>query len=267
MSDIYAMLGNAMHYTAQPEPEPLTPMLTAATVSPLLYYLASGYATAGPSASAGVAPTGAPPPVVTGPAAATIVDSIPYVEDGDVIRARDHNDLLSAIRLIARLLDTGELKQEITVSAAPVLLPVLNRERFQLDEGFARGPAADVASFVGWMPLDLPDGYTIDSLRLRGAYPGGGLADWPVSLRRVPHGKQDDETVISGNLKSGATTLGAAFDSPFAFDSRGHSLAEADELSKVDTSRFRYQFHTTVTTARPSADVKLFSVQVDCVKG
>ena len=148
-----------------------------------------------------------------------------------------------------------------------MLLPVLNKEKFQLDEGFARGPAGDVAAFVGWMPLDLPDGYTIDSLRLLGAYPGGSLVDWPVSLRRVQHGKQDDETVISGDLKSPSTALGTTFSTSFAFDARGHSRAEADELSKVDTSKFRYQFHTTVTSAKPSADVKLFSVQVDCVKG
>ena len=94
-----------------------------------------------------------------------------------------------------------------------------------------------------------------------------GLADWPVSLRRVQHGKQDDETVISGNLKSALDHAGGDVSTSFAFDARGHSRAEADELSKVDTSRFRYQFHTTVTTAKPSADVKLFSVQVDCVKG
>ncbi len=189
------------------------------------------------------------------------------MEDGDVIRARDHNDLLSAIRLIARLLDTGALTQEVTVAAAPVLLPVLARDRFQLDEGFARGPAADVASFVGWMPLDLPHGYAIDSLRLLGAYPAGALVDWPVSLRRVAHGEQDDETVISGNLRSTSITLGSTFSTSFAFDPRGHSRAEADELSRVDTGRFRYQLHTTVSGAKPSVDVKLFAVQVDCVKG
>lgn len=265
MSQMYnaAMAGHAYSYQAQADQPTIS-----AIANPLLLQLVSMYAAA-PSAGAATgtaAPTGSPPPTITGPAAATIVDSIPYVEDGDVIRARDHNDLLSAIRLIARLLDTGELAQEITVAAAPVLLPVLAKDKFQLDEGFARGPAADVASFVGWMPLDLPDGYTIDSLRLLGAYPGGALVDWPVSLRRVPHGKQDDETVISGNLKTSSTTLGATFSTSFAFDPRGHSRAEADELSKVDTSRFRYQLHTTVSGAKPSVDVKLFAVQVDCVR-
>ena len=59
----------------------------------------------------------------SGPAVATLIDTIQVVEDGDVIRAEQHNDLVGAVRLIARLLDTGQIAQEITVSAAPVLLP------------------------------------------------------------------------------------------------------------------------------------------------
>ena len=35
------------------------------------------------------------------------------------------------------------------MSAAPVLLPVVDKPAFQLDEGFARGPAGDTDAFVG----------------------------------------------------------------------------------------------------------------------
>ena len=128
------------------------------------------------------------------------------------------------------------------------------------------GPSGDPDSLVGWMPLDLPDGYTIESLRILGSYPAGQVVDWPVSLRRVEHGKEGDQTIISGNLKPSATTLGTAFKQSFAFDPRGHSRAEAEELSLVDTDKFRYQLHTTVVKAKPSADVKVFTVQIICVR-
>ena len=189
MSDMYAMLGNAMHDTAQPEPEPLTPMLTAATVSPLLYFLASGYATAGPSASAGVAPTGTPAPVVTGPAAATIVDSIPYVRGRRRHPGRGPQRPAQRVRLIARLLDTGEINQEITVTAAPVLLPVVNKDEVPARRGL-RPRAGGRRGGVRRVDAARPARRLHDRrLRLRGAYPGGGLSDWPVSLRRVQHGK------------------------------------------------------------------------------
>jgi hypothetical protein len=204
--------------------------------------------------------------VPSGPAVATLIDAIAFVEDGNVIRAEDHNDLVAAVRLIARLLDTGQIAQEITVSVAPVLLPVVTKTAFDLDEGFARGPAGDPASIVGWMPLDLPDGHTIESVRLLGSYPGTQVVDWPVSLRRVEHGKEQDQTIISGNLKPTTTPLGAVFNQSFAFDPRGHSLAEAAELSLVDTGKFRYQLHTTVVGAKPSVDLKVFTVQVNCVR-
>lgn len=206
------------------------------------------------------------PTVPSGPAVATLIDTIKLVEDGQVVRAEHINDVVFAVRLIARLLDTGQISQDITVSAAPVLLAVLSKPAFVLDEGFARGPSNDPDSIVGWMPLDLPDGLTIESVRLRGSYPGTQVVDWPLSLRRVEHGKEGDQTIISGNLKSAATSLGAAFNQSFAFDPRGHSLAEAAELSLVDTGKFRYQLHTTAVGAKPSADLKIFTVQVNCVR-
>jgi len=177
-------------------------------------------------------------PVPTGPAAATILDTIPYVSDGDVIRAEDHNDLVAAVRLLARLVDTGEISPQIVVNAAPLIQPVntSNTSSFAIDEGFARGPSGDPANIAGWMPLDLPDGYTLDSLRVLGSYPGTQVTDWPVSLRRVELGKEGDTTIISGNLRTGTTVLGTAFSQSFAFDARGHSRAEADELLLVDSS-------------------------------
>jgi hypothetical protein len=192
---------------------------------------------------------------------------IQVVEDGDVIRAEDHNDLVAAVRLIARLLDTGQIAQEIKVTAAPLLQAVVGKTAFQVDEGLARGPANNPAAFAGWLPLDLPDGYEIHSLHVWGRYPGTAVGDWPLSLRRIEHSGQNETALISGTLTPTAAQLGTAFDKGFDFDARGHTVAEADQLWRVDTGKYRYQFHTAVTGANPSADLKLNSVQVTCVKG
>jgi hypothetical protein len=208
------------------------------------------------------------PSLPSGPAVATLIDMIQVVEDGDVIRAEDHNDLVAAVRLIARLLDTGQIAQEIKATAAPLLQTVVGKTAFQVDEGLARGPEGDPTTpFAGWMPLDLPDGYEIHSLHVWGRYPGTAVGDWPLSLRRIEHSGQNETALISGSLTPTATQLGTAFDKGFDFDARGHTVAEADQLWRVDTSKYRYQFHTAVTGANPSADLKLNSVQVTCVKG
>jgi len=230
----------------------------------------------GPTGNAGIAPGGSSSggggggmtgtPTTPGRAVTTFVDSMDYVDDGDVIRAAHHNSLLDAIRIIARLLDTGEITQQVEVSPAPVLWSVPNSDAFVSDQGFSRGPTGSPQSVAGWLPLDLPDGYVVNSLRVWGVYPGTSLSSWAVSVQRVAHGKEDDDAVIEGNLKSTLTTFGAAFDTTFTFDRNSRTVAQADELSLVDTSKYRYRFLTTVLKPVNSQDLKLLSVQVMCTR-
>lgn len=190
-----------------------------------------------------------------------LVDGIPVVNDGDVIYAAHYNALRAAIAVLASGLKQEGLGRVVRRSFQAALFPSsqrvgISRSDWNIVIGGNDAPKSS------WMPLDLPDGTTIASMRVSGTgeLPKDGIK---VALTRMDLSTFEEQEMISGTLTKETTHRPTP--EVFAGDVEPQvailqKLAGTPRL--VQTSRYAYNF---VTSAAGDARVRL--VEVTCTRG
>jgi hypothetical protein len=228
----------------------------AATAAALAAYLESLGSSAG-GASSGVIT--APEPSAELQA---LLGTIPLARDGDVIYAEHFNALRSAIARLARSLDDSQFAKQFTDTFSPALMPVPDGEaEFRVGPSGALGPSSgDSAS--GWLPIELPNNVDIESLTVRGMRPSG-VTIWSVALRRVELANGAVADVCQQEIQDTPTQSGRfAAVVPAAAGETVPSVAS--NLRRVDTTRYRYLFETSLAGAQQADALEIHAVQVTC---
>jgi hypothetical protein len=233
----------------------------------------------GPGAS-GNTGTGStsPTPTPTAPTSAALapwLKALGYVSDGDVIQAPMWNNLVTSIMLLATALDVQPPQQDETISVWPVLLPTGDASALGAGEtelpfeqnvhgavGLKGATAKQV--FCGWLPLDLPDGFSIVALKLFGARPDP-MSRWTVSVLRQTLGQTTFEPVITTDIAK----VTRAADHSFTTDQipvsqLGRTADQLTKLTLVDNDQYRYLFQTQALATTDPEEIELRLVQVIC---
>jgi hypothetical protein len=237
-------------------------MATTFTTNPQLGIL---LALANQLAVGGGGATATPAAEQPSPQVQAFLDAIPFANDGDVITADHHNTLRAALGRIARSLDETQFARVVTPSFPAALLPIDGAPAFRIAEGFAAGPKTGNTA-AGWLPLDLPHGTTIDSLTVRGKRPGA-VTIWSASLRRVDLAGGAPVDVCTKEIQSETVAAGGSFVAEIQPVTTGITAAQLSERTLVDTTRYRYHFHTTFAGATQADALEVHVVQVTCTRG
>jgi hypothetical protein len=211
--------------------------------------------------AAGAAPAGPSQPSAQLQA---LLDAIPFANDGDVITADHHNSLKKAIGQIAASLDETQFAQVQTLAFTPLLQPVVDQPPWRITLGKAlgsdQGPDA-----IGWMALDLPNGANVDSFRIRGSTPSKP-SFWNAELRRyLLVGDDDPALVAGGEFQDKIPAAGGTVSQSFPARIEDLTVAVAAELRRIDNSKYRYVFQTTLDSPQAAA-VELTLVEVTCTR-
>jgi hypothetical protein len=191
----------------------------------------------------------------------SLLDSIPTVEDGDVIRAEQWNAMRAALRQLAGSIDEAQLARVTVRSFTPALLTTARDVTgWVAEEGRAVGPT-EGAEVAGWMPLDLPDGTDIDVLTVRGRRTTD-VDSWTVVLRRMELSGANPLNLCLKDLKAEPTGEDGQLTVDVALTTDGLTASQLAERRRVDTSRYRYVFRTRFTNAAQPSGVTLDAVQV-----
>ena len=120
-----------------------------------------------------------------------MISDIPLAQDGDVITADYPNALRQALVAIANRLGVGPVEDDITISNAPRLSPLVGTTPWAHDFGLVRRPAEFVGGVRGWMEVDLPHGARIRKMVI---FATNGPGPMKVKLKRQ---KITDPTVAT----------------------------------------------------------------------
>jgi hypothetical protein len=194
------------------------------------------------------------------------LDRIPIANDGDVITAEYFNALRETIAVIAASLDETHLERTITRSFTPVLLPVAGGGTpWRIALGFAAGPTSGSAA-EGWMPLDLPNDVDVDTVTVRGKRAAKPTI-WTASLRRLALDGSGAVDVCHREIQDATATAEGVFTISFSATTEGLTPAQIADRRHIDTSRYRYLFHSKFAGAAQADAVEIRLVQVTCTRG
>ena len=217
------------------------------------------------AASAGTA-TQAAPPASGSAQLQSFLDAIPYANDGDVIRADHFNAIRAALAQLASALDVDQLSRVVTPLFTPVLLPVAGAEEaaWRSAVGFAVGPAKGNAA-KGWMPVELPNQASIDSLTIRAKMPKA-VTIWTVELRRQEVAGSVGVAICRKEIQaeplSGDNTLAVTI----PVISEGLTPAQRDDRRRIDTTAYRYLVSTEVAGAQQADALEIQSFAITCTR-
>lgn len=195
-----------------------------------------------------------------------LLDSIPFANDGEVIRADHFNAIRAALVQIAGALDIDQLSQVVSPIFTPVLLPVAGAETvaWRSAVGFAVGPAAGKVA-KGWMPVDLPNQTLIDSLTIRAKMPAVPKI-WTVELRRQEVAGSVVELICRKEIQAEPVAGDGTFTATVPVISDGLTPAQLDNRRRVDTSAYRYLIATDVAEAPQADALEIRSLAVTCIR-
>lgn len=188
----------------------------------------------------------------------SLINAIPSAEDGHVITPDYHNTLRAAVMALASQSGGGTTNLNVTMTYAPVFLPVtdggVQAPQWVLALGMATRPVDNSAK--GWFPIQLPDGARIRTLTVTGNRSGNVLA---CSIRLMRFTVLDATTVplITVSLKD----LNGEFVRSGEF-----SATIPPDFQIVDTGHYQYLISAELVRADPAAVVELYSFQVACGK-
>ena len=139
-----------------------------------------------------------------------------------------------------------------TLTFAPTLFPVLTTPAWSSGYGIATKGAGQTSA-DGWMPIQLPDGYKIQSIAANGEG-SGNLGSVSVQLLRQSFSTNDQATLVALQLSNG----GAGNQ---IFASVGFV---PDDKSLIDNSNNKYLIAAKIIGADAAATAKLSGIQVVC---
>jgi hypothetical protein len=184
-----------------------------------------------------------------------LVTTLPLVEAGHVIRPDDHNNLVQTVQLMAHLMGVGPVASDLTLSVAPIFLPITESgttlPAWDIGKGVANRSSA--VSAEGWIPVNLPSGARIKQMVVRGNRSGAVGSCW-VRLERQSIASGEPATIAQVNLKSVET-------SPFeqvVDPAPGGTV----ELRTVDNTKYSYFISAELSNATSGAVVELFPLQI-----
>lgn len=195
-----------------------------ATLNPGIIDLIGGFLGTG-SGGGGAAPAApsapaAPAPVPTrDPAALQLaLLSLPIAVEGQPITPEYHNALRQALIALAGFVDAAAVDPSATAAVVPQLLPARNADGplqgWDTDVGAAVQPDTDPVDVVGWMPVRLPDGLTVDTLAVSGRRTENPpITNLQVSLVRRPL-VADADTASTPTLEIARVRMDADDDGP-----------------------------------------------------
>lgn len=194
------------------------------------------------------------------------LDAIPFANDGDVITHEHFNTLRAACGRIARSLDETQFARVVTPSFTSILQPVVGPDPpWRIAQGFSVGPATGNKA-EGWMPVDLPNGTDVDVLTVRGKRPGA-VTIWTAALRRAELAGSGQTDVCSAEIQTATASSDGTFTATVPLKTEGLTATQAAELRRIDTTRYRYFFHTKLSGAAQADALEVRLVQVTCTRG
>jgi hypothetical protein len=169
----------------------------------------------------------------------TLVNAIPNAQDGNIITSNYHNTIKAALQAMASQLEaTAPGSQTVNLTVQPNFVP--NGTAWTV----ALGSAKSVAGSNGFIPLNLPDGATINQMVVIGAQtspPATGFA----SLLVLPLAGTVGTTLILIDLSTGGNpfTLTGSPNVP------GLTASALKDMETVQNSLFKYAIQSSVLGA------------------
>jgi hypothetical protein len=226
----------------------------------------SGGVVSGGGSTGGSGGSTSTPPLST-PSASPVdmlaaLNAIPVAEEGHVITPRYHNSLRDVLILLASQLGTLPSSAQAVISLPAALLPITDSgtpvPAWEVKPGAAVRPAQG-NSASGWMPVQLPDGWLIQSMQVT-AEREGTVTSCTVTLNRQQISGDSAATLITVSLKNAPLTP----DTPVAAAVKGDSVAVVQNYSLVDNSSFNYYIKADLANPAQGATVVLHSIQILC---
>lgn len=190
------------------------------------------------------------------------LNAIPIAEDGHVITPHFHNSLRDVLIMLASQLGTLPSSAQAVISLPAALLPITDSgtvaPAWEVKPGAAVRPAQG-NSASGWMPVQLPDGWLIQSMQVT-AERDGTVTACNVTLNRQAISGDPPATLITVALKNAPVTP----DTPVSATVKGDSVAVVQNYSQVDNSSFNYYIKADLTNPGDGATVVLHSIQILC---
>src|SRR5437879_4960890 len=129
----------------------------------------------------------------------TLANSIPLAADGGVITSEYHNSLRDTVKAITDQLQGAGTASTLTFTFAPDLSPVEPSPAWLRQLGIVVKPVA-ATSAIGWMGLQLPNGYRIDHMVISGIKLGT-IGSWTVALIRQELSSSASLAIIGATLE------------------------------------------------------------------
>jgi hypothetical protein len=177
------------------------------------------------------------------------LDAVPVAREGDIIASSYHNSVRAALIAIAAHLGEAPPDTETVLTFAPGLQPSGQDAPWLLLEGLAAKPTG--AGFAsGWLPLQIPDGITIQKMRVIGRK-AGNVAAFTVQLLRQPVADTALTPVVAAQLEQATGAFVVPVDVPA-------------EHATVDNNAYKYIVTAEVIGAEPQATVQIGAIQLVC---
>jgi hypothetical protein len=158
----------------------------------------------------------------------------------------------------------------VTESFTPALLPVLGGDSpWQTGLGFALGPVSTpdgLGAAQGWMPIELPHGTNIESMVVSGRRPVA-VQTWAIALRRIELTSRELSLVCGGEIQKAPLGQNSSFSASVKPENEQLTPTQAAERRRVDTTKYRYLFDTSMDGAAQVNAIELWTVQVTCTRG
>jgi hypothetical protein len=178
-------------------------------------------------------------------------------EDGHVITSEYFNRLRDAIIALAGQLGAGPIGQTFTLTFAPNFFQSGTDPTWVQSVGYVEKP--DGGNATGWFPLQLPNGFRIQSMTVIGRK-SGTVASFQMHLLRQPINATDTLALIAVPL-AGAPD---PFQVTTSLQVAGAGPKATEEYSTVDNDNYKYLVEAKLIGADAGATVQIHSIQVTC---
>ncbi len=188
----------------------------------------------------------------------TLLNAIPTANDGDAIRSDYHNSLRDAVVALANLIGTPQPSPSVTVTVVPAFAMHLVGPAWVINDGYA-GPAVG-GSADGILPVQLPDGMSLDSMTVLGRR-NGTVSSFDVLLSRQVLGAVKPTPLIALDL-SGASD-------PFSVSS-GINITDPgaggpEAYRVINNAKFKYFVTASISGAAAAGKFFVYAFQFKCV--
>jgi hypothetical protein len=211
-------------------------------------------------------PTPTPPsPTATASDLQIMISAIPIAQDGHVITADYHNALRLALVAIANRLGIGPVAEEITITNAPRLSPVVGAVPWDHDYGLVKRPGTTPtpnANVRGWMEMELPDGARIKKMMVFGTVRGIGTLKVKLKRQKVTDPTVAIDLIVIDIPTNADATKGV--EGELTVPSIGAGAAAIEEFRLVNNREHKYLLSVELDGINSDSFGQFHSVQVVC---